>query len=163
MSSCSRSSIFCISCDVRNPSKKLRNGMRLLSVARCATGARSMTSCTEPSQSIAKPVWRQAITSMWSPNILNELPASERADTWNTVGNFSPAILYMLGIMSSKPCDAVKVFVNAPACNEPCNAPTAPPSDCISCTITVSPKRFLRPCAAHSSTYSAIVDDGVIG
>ena len=51
----------------------------------------------------------------------------------------------------------------APACNEPWTAPAAPPSDCISCTNTVSPKMFLRPCAAHSSTYSAMVDDGVMG
>src|SRR3712207_8492870 len=48
----------------------------------------------------------------------------------------------------------------SPACKEPCTAPAAPPSDCISCTSTVSPKMFLRPAAAHSSTYSAIVDDG---
>jgi len=34
---------------------------------------------------------------------------------------------------------------------------------CISCTSTVSPNRFLRPAAAHSSTFSAIGDDGVIG
>ena len=36
-------------------------------------------------------------------------------------------------------------------------------ADCISCTNTVSPKRFLRPAAAHSSTFSAIGEDGVIG
>ena len=29
------------------------------------------------------------------------------ADTWNTLGNSSPAILYMLGIISSRPWDAV--------------------------------------------------------
>ena len=33
----------------------------------------------------------------------------------------------------------------------------------ISTTLTVSPKMFLRPAADHSSTYSAIVDDGVMG
>ena len=65
--------------------------------------------------------------------------------------------------MSSKPWEAVNVVVSAPLCNEPCTAPAAPASDCISTTFTVSPKIFLRPEAAHSSTYSAIVDDGVIG
>ena len=89
--------------------------------------------------------------------------ASVRADTWKTHGRNSPAILYMFGIISNKPCEAVYVVVSAPACNDPCTAPAAPASDCISCTSTVSPKMFLRPAAAHSSTYSAIVDDGVMG
>ena len=39
----------------------------------------------------------------------------------------------------------------------------APASDCISCTNTGCPKMFFLPAADHSSTYSAIVDDGVIG
>jgi hypothetical protein len=68
-----------------------------------------------------------------------------------------------LGIISSNPCDAVNVEVSAPLCNEPCTAPAAPASDCISTTLTVSPKMFLRPWAAHSSTNSAMVDDGVMG
>jgi hypothetical protein len=34
------------------------------SVAICATAARSCTSCTEPEHSIAKPVWRHAMTSL---------------------------------------------------------------------------------------------------
>ncbi len=69
----------------------------------------------------------------------------------------------MFGIISSSPCEAVNVVVSAPLCSEPCTAPAAPASDCISTTLTVSPKMFLRPLAAHSSTYSAMVDDGVIG
>ena len=69
----------------------------------------------------------------------------------------------MLGIISSRPCEAVNVEVRAPLCNDPCTAPAAPASDCISTTLTVSPKIFLRPWAAHSSTSSAIVDDGVMG
>ncbi len=32
-----------------------------------------------------------------------------RAETWNAVGVNSPAILFMLGIISSRPCDAVNV------------------------------------------------------
>ena len=34
-----------------------------------------------------------------------------RAATWKTVLVSSPAILYMFGIISSKPCEAVKVVV----------------------------------------------------
>ena len=66
-----------------------------------------MTSCTLPSQSMAKPVWRQAMTSWWSPKMDSVWLARVRAVTWNTPGSSSPAILYMLGIMSSRPWDAV--------------------------------------------------------
>ena len=38
----------------------------------------------------------------------------------------SPAILYMLGIISSRPCDAVKVVASAPAWRAPWTAPAAP-------------------------------------
>ena len=82
-------------------------------------------------------VGREQIESDWA--------ASARADTWNTPGNNSPAILYILGIISNRPCDAVKVVVSAPLCSDPCTAPAAPASDCISTTRTVSPKIFLRP------------------
>ena len=59
----------------------------------------------------------------------------------------SPAILYMLGIISSRPWEAVKVVVRAPAAREPCTAPAAPASDCISATLgRFCPNRFLRPC-----------------
>ena len=53
--------------------------------------------------------------------------------------------IVLFGIISSRPCDAVKVDVSAPLCSEPCTAPAAPASDCISITLTVSPKMFLRP------------------
>ena len=56
---------------------------------------------------MAKPVCRTDITSWWSPKIDRACEAMVRAETWNTVGSISPAILYMLGIISSKPCDAV--------------------------------------------------------
>jgi len=69
----------------------------------------------------------------------------------------------MLGIIKSRPCDAVNVVVSAPAAREPCTAPAAPASDCISATRTNCPNRFLRPAAAHSSATSAIGEDGVMG
>jgi pyruvate-ferredoxin/flavodoxin oxidoreductase len=34
--------------------------------------------------------------------------AKVRADTWNTQGRNSPAILYMFGIISNRPCEAPK-------------------------------------------------------
>ena len=49
------------------------------------------------------PVDRAAITSLWSPKIESACAASERATTWKTAGVSSPAILYMLGIISSSP------------------------------------------------------------
>ena len=42
-----------------------------------------------------------------------------RAATWMTAGVSSPAILNMLGIISSRPCDAVKVVANAPPSGAP--------------------------------------------
>ena len=149
--------------EVRNPSKKCRNGTRDSSVATCAASAQSCASCTVAEPSSANPVARAAITSEWSPKIDSAEVARARAATWNTVGVSSPAILYMFGSISIRPCDAVKVVVSAPDCSAPCTAPAAPPSDCISCTTGTLPQRFGRPCATHSSASSAIVDDGVIG
>jgi len=103
------------------------------------------------------------MTSVWSPKIDRPWVASARAATWNTVAVSSPAILNMLGIISSRPCDAVKVVVIAPDCSAPCTAPAAPPSLCICCTTGTLPQMFGVPAAAHSSASSAIVDDGVIG
>ena len=152
-----------ISCEVRNPSKKCRNGTRDSSVAAWAISALSCASCTEPEHSSAKPEARTAITSLWSPKIDSACVASDREATWNTVGVSSPAILYMLGSISSRPCDAVKVVVSAPACNAPCTAPAAPPSLCISWIAGTLPQMFATPCAAHSSASSAIGEAGVIG
>ncbi len=75
----------------------------------------------------------------------------------------SPAILYMLGIISSRPWDAVNVVLSAPPCSAPCMAPAAPPSLCISTTVGTVPHTLARPCEDHSSASSAIVEDGVIG
>ena len=41
--------------------------------------------------------------------MLSACVASVRAATWMTVGVSSPAILYMFGIISSRPCEAVNV------------------------------------------------------
>ena len=56
-------SILATSWEVRNPSKKCINGMRDSKVASCAIKPKSMTSCTEHEQSMAKPVMRADITS----------------------------------------------------------------------------------------------------
>ncbi len=122
-----------------------------------------MTSCTLAEKSIAKPVCRAAMTSLWSPKIESACVATVRAAMWNTVLVSSPAILYMFGIMSRRPWLAVKVVVKAPACSAPCTAPAAPPSLCISITRGTVPNRLGCPCAAHSSESSPMTEDGVIG
>ena len=61
----------------------------------------------------------------------------------------SPAILYMLGIISIRPCDAVKVVVSAPACSEPWTVPAAPASLCISTTSGMPPQMLVLPSLAH--------------
>ena len=80
-----------------------------------------------------------------------------------TAGVSSPAILYMFGIISSRPCEAVNVVASAPLCSAPCRAPAAPPSLCISTTEGTVPQTLVFPWLAHSSASSAIGDDGVIG
>ena len=95
--------------------------------------------------------------------MLSDCVATVRADTSNTHGNCSPAILYILGIISKRPWEAVNVVVKAPAAKEPWTVPAAPASDCISETLTVFPKMFFLPAADHWSTTSAIGLDGVIG
>ncbi len=49
------------------------------------------------------------MTSLWSPKIESACVARVRAATWMTAGVSSPAILNMLGIIRSRPCDAVNV------------------------------------------------------
>ena len=71
--------------------------------------------------------------------------AMVRAATCIVKGVSSPAILNMLGIIRSRPCDAVKVVASAPACSAPCTAPAAPASDCISTTSGMLPQRLRRP------------------
>ena len=63
MVSRARRSILLTSWEVRKPSKKWTKGTRPARVAAWAMRAKSMTSCTEAEQSMAKPVVRQAMTS----------------------------------------------------------------------------------------------------
>ena len=95
--------------------------------------------------------------------MLSACAASARALTWKTVGSSSPAILYILGIISKSPWLAVYVVVSAPAHSEPCTAPAAPASDCISARRSFCPNMFTLPAADHSSATSAIGEEGVIG
>ena len=78
-----------------------------------------LVSWMELADIIGQPVLRTDITSEWSPKMESDCAASERAETWNTAGSISPAILYMLGIISRSPWEAVKVVVSAPALSEP--------------------------------------------
>ena len=89
--------------------------------------------------------------------------ASVRAVTCMVKGLSSPAILYMFGIISSRPWEAVKVVAIAPACSAPWTAPAAPASDCISAISGATPQRFFFPRLTHSSHSSAMVELGVIG
>jgi hypothetical protein len=68
-----------------------------------------------------------------------------------------------LGIISSRPWDAVKVVVSAPACSAPWTAPATPASDCICTTRGTTPQMFCCPWADHSSASSAMAEEGVIG
>ena len=69
----------------------------------------------------------------------------------------------MVGIISSRPCEAVKVVVSEPDMAAPCTAAQAPPSLCISITCGMVPQRLVCPLADHSSAHSPIPEDGVIG
>ena len=70
---------------------------------RWATAPRSMHSCTEAEASMAKPVWRQAITSEWSPKMETEWVPTVRAETCMTPGSMEPAMRNMGGIISIRP------------------------------------------------------------
>ena len=80
-----------------------------------------------------------------------------------TLGRNWPPMAYMAGIISIRPWEDVKVVVRAPACREPWQVPAAPASDCIWMTSTVEPNRFFFPLADHSSTFSAMGEEGVMG
>mmetsp|Transcript_97806 Transcript_97806/g.276849 ORF Transcript_97806/g.276849 Transcript_97806/m.276849 type:complete len:372 (-) Transcript_97806:35-1150(-) len=155
--------IVLISWDVRKPSWKCTMGTRALSVARCATSARSWQSCTHWLESMPQPVARAAITSWWSPKMESAELARDRAATCMTQGSSSPAILYMFGIMSSRPWEDVKVVGRPPTAAEPCRDPAAPASDCSCCTFRLLPNTFLTPFTDHISQISAMGDDGVMG
>ncbi len=112
---------------------------------------------------MAKPVARVAMTSEWSPKMDRAWAARERAATWITTGESSPAILYMLGIISNNPWEAVNVVVSAPACTAPWTVPEAPPSLCISMISGMPPQMFFFPWADHSSENSPMGEAGVMG
>ena len=139
------------------------NGTLDLIAARCAIPARSITSCTLPDDSIAKPVCLQFITSEWSPKIENACVPTVLDATCRTPGCLCPEILCIVGIISISPCDDVNEVAKLPASSAPCTAPAAPASDCISTNFTGWPNRFSLPLADHSSVFSAIGEDGVIG
>ena len=132
-------------------------------VAEWATAARSWASCTEAEVSRTKPVWRTPMTSLWSPKMLRAWVARVRADTWMTPQDSSPATLYMVGIISSRPWEAVKVVVSAPDWMAPWQAAAAPASLCISTTSGMVPQMLVRPAADQSSAFSPMVDEGVMG
>ena len=90
-------SILFTSCEMRKPSKKWRKGTRASSVAAWAIRAMSCASCTDAAESIAQPVERQAITSLWSPKIERAWVAMVRAVTWKTVGGEFPGDLEHVG------------------------------------------------------------------
>lgn len=76
------------------------------------------------------------------------------------------AILYILGILSNRPCDDVKVVAKEPAISAPCTVPAAPPSDCISITWGAYSHRLVSPWLSQLSQLSQasdIGDDGVMG
>jgi hypothetical protein len=75
----------------------------------------------------------------------------------------SPATLYMVGSISSRPWEAVNVVVSAPDWMAPWQAAAAPASLCISTTSGMFPQMLVRPAADQSSANSPIVDDGVMG
>jgi hypothetical protein len=137
--------------------------MRPARVAAWAIRAKSWASCTELAHSRAQPVARQAMTSEWSPKMDKAWVATARAATCSTQGVNSPAILYRLGMNSSRPWLAVKLVASAPEVSAPCRAPAAPPSDCISMILGTAPHRLGLPWEAHSSAHSPMLEDGVMG
>ena len=63
------------------------------------------------------------MTSEWSPKIDSACVASARAATCMTTGVSSPAILYMFGTISSRPCEAVNVVAERAALEDAVQRP----------------------------------------
>ena len=132
------------SCEVRNPSKKCRNGTRPARVAAWEMQAKSWASWTELEASRANPGLAAGHhVGMIAEDRERHGSPAVRAATCIAKQVSSPAILYMVGIISRRPCDAVKVVARLPACNAPWTAPIAPPSDCISVTSGIVSQRFV--------------------
>ena len=88
--------------------------------------------------------------------------ATVLAATWITPGSISPAILYILGIISRSPWEAVKVEARDPLIKAPWRVPAAPASLCISINFTGAPNKF-NLSWLKESIFDAIGLDGVIG
>jgi hypothetical protein len=89
--------------------------------------AMSWASCTLLARlSMAKPVVRAAITSLWSPKMDRAWVASVRAATWMTVGVSSPAILNMFGQHQQQALAGREGGAERAACTAPWRVPAAP-------------------------------------
>ena len=139
------------------------NGTHDSRVAAWETSAKSWASCTEPDASRPNPVARAAITSWWSPKIEIACADMARLATWITQGSSSPATLNMLGIISMRPCDDVKLVTREPVMRAPCSVPAEPISLCISMTSGTVPQMFFLPSLDHWSASSAMEVAGVMG
>jgi hypothetical protein len=155
-------SIFVSSCDVLKPSKKCTKGTRASSVAACALTARSCASCTDAEPSIANPVDRIAITSLWSPKMDRAWVARARRDVKDDGRQFARDLEHVRN-HQQEAWLAVNVEARAPAWSSPWTAPAAPSPLCISTTAGIAPQRLGRAAAAQASAFSAMLDEGVIG
>ena len=127
-SSSASCSIFATSCEVRKPSKKWRNGTRERERRRLRDQRRGPAPpATEPEREHREAGLRGR-PSRRSGRRRSRARASRACAPRRacTNGVSSPAILYMFGIMRSRPCDAVNVVASAPAWSAPCTAPAAP-------------------------------------
>jgi len=78
------------------------NGTRASSVAACAIKAKSITSCTAFEHSMAQPVWRGHHIGVIAED-RQALRGQRTGCDVKTAEVNSPAILYMLGIINSRP------------------------------------------------------------
>ena len=69
----------------------------------------------------------------------------------------------MLGIISSRPCDAVNVVVSAPVCSAPWTRARGAALALHLDDVRHLPQTLVLPSLDHWSASSAIVEDGVIG
>jgi hypothetical protein len=104
---------FLTSCEVRKPSKKCRKGMRVSGWRHARSGqGRGLPARRRrpawPSRSGGRPSHLE-----WSPKIESAWAATSGRRCGRRCWSSSPAILYILGIINSKPCEAVKVVVSA--------------------------------------------------
>ena len=104
------SSIFCTSCEVRKPSQKWMNGMRDFSVAADADQRQVvgfLHGVGGEQREAGLPHGHDVLVV--AEDGLSAWAARERAVTCQQVGVSSPAILYIVGIISSRPWLAVNV------------------------------------------------------